>query len=155
MTATLSKKIIPATTVICKTITATLSTIIHDIGSIPMDLEDEISKQKLNPTGPSIFVYINCTNDPKLPFQLTICQPIETPSDYSGTLDLKTLAEFSCVEKTYTGSMDTLGSNGWEPLMGSIMKDQTDITNEMREVYTEWVSLESEENIIELQVGLE
>ncbi|MGL1903186.1 MAG: GyrI-like domain-containing protein [Fibrobacterales bacterium] len=151
---TIEKKCIAPLTLLAATITTTLNTLVQNIGNIPCEIMEEIEAKGLVASGPAVFEYVGCTDDLEKEFTLYICFPVAADSTYEGTYDLVTTKPFDCLETNYTGSMQDLGPKGWMPFMGAIMQDGASVTDVCREVYTNWAGPESDENVIELQMGI-
>ena len=131
---------------------ATLSTITEDIGNHPETVMEEVSKSGLEAVGPMIFVYRNCTEDMSAPFDLEMTQPVKTIDGYQGKLTAGTLEPVKCLERTFKGSLKDLGEKGYMPFIGDIQEQGFQMTDQCREIYTQYESFESENNIVQLQM---
>lgn len=144
----------PVISVISLTKKATLSTIMQDIGSSPESLLEDIQLQGAKPEGPMIFVYRGCEGDMQKPFDLQICQPVNAGDHYGGQYEKTELEPFKYVERRYLGKMTDMGTKGYEPFIADVEKAGLTIDTQCREVYTQFVGPDSDENITELQLGI-
>ncbi|MCG8670086.1 MAG: hypothetical protein MI867_11775 [Pseudomonadales bacterium] len=133
---------------------ATLKTIMADIGDLPEKLMADVNQQNLEMDGPMIFVYEGCTGDCESPFELKITQPVKNSSDYKGAYEVTTLEPFKCVERTYQGNMNDMGSKGYDPFIADIEKSGLTMTDQCREIYTLFEGPDSDSNLTELQMGV-
>lgn len=103
--------------------------------------------------GPLEFIYLNCVGDPTKPFQLIIAVPVKEKKPSGNDFFFMETVPFDCMTMDYKGPMENIGS-AWESLTIQVLDTGYKLTNQGREVYKEWISFESEENITELQVGI-
>ncbi|WP_250656317.1 hypothetical protein [Alkalimarinus coralli] len=134
---------------------ATLTTIMQDIGRSPELLLEDIQQQGVRPEGPMIFVYRGCDGDMEKPFDLQICQPVKAADQYSGQYEKTELEPFQYVERRYVGKMADMGAKGYEPFIADVEKSGLKMGTQCREIYTQYIGPDSEENITELQLGIQ
>jgi len=110
----------------------------------------------LKPSGPMEFIYKGATSDMDKTFLLEIAQPVEgdaDPNNLSG-FKLKDTPAFTCVQHRYKRKMDGI-MNAYDQVFANISKESLAPTDEVREVYQNWVSLSSDQNIVDIQVGIQ
>ena len=116
-------------------------------------LYQDAESQKMGIIGPVEFIYLNCGVDPNKPFQLIIAFPVKEKKTSSGNFFFLETMPFDCVSVDYRGSMMNIGK-AWEEFIQQIRSGEYKFSNQGREVYKQWVSFESEENVTELQIGI-
>ena len=131
---------------------ATLSTITEDIGNHPETVMNDVANSGLEPDGPMIFVYRNCTEDMSAPFDLEMTQPVKSIEGYGGKLTATTLEPVNCLERTFKGSLKNMGDKGYMPFISDLQAQGFQMTDQCREIYTQYESYESENNIVEIQM---
>lgn len=142
------------TPVISSTLRTTLANLMQDIGSLPESIEKELASSTLTLDGPMVFVYRGADGNPNTEFELEIAQPVTSTEGYQGNFSQRTLEPITYIERRFTGSIENIGSQGYEPLIGDIMKAGHNLAGQCREVYTHWVDVNSAENITELQIAI-
>ncbi len=103
--------------------------------------------------GPVEFIYLNYGEDPNKPFQLIIAIPVKERKPSGKDFFFLETKPFDCVSIVYKGSMVNIGK-AWEDFAKQLLNEGYKFSNQGREVYKEWISFESEENITELQIGI-
>lgn len=132
----------------------TLNKIQTDCEPVVNSIYADVEKYGIQPTGPMEFIYHGATGDMDKEFDLEIALPvakIEKP-EWS-QFDFKETNDFKCVSEEYKGSMENIYGT-YEKLFGQIDSDGMKSTEEVREVYQNWVSFSSDENIVEIQIGI-
>lgn len=104
--------------------------------------------------GPWIFIAQNLPRDGKTLFDWRICLPIERPAAYAGRFDLLHLEPIIAASAHHRGSLRTLFSKGYGPLVSEIEQSRYIFSGESREVYHDWRGPESSYHLIEIQFGL-
>lgn len=146
-------KQVPAKIFYCAEKTLTVPEI-PEFGQAVMEpLYREAESLQLDIIGPSEFIYLNTTEDPNQPFQLVIGIPVKESKTTQSDFFFWEAMPFACLAVDYKGSMLNIG-NAWQELVQQVLKTGWQLSNQGREVYKEWVSFESEENITELQMGV-
>lgn len=128
---------------------------IAEFSAATMDsLCQDAALSRLEIIGPPEFLYLNCGEDMETPFQLMITVPVnaQKPSANGQFFFMETMP-FNCVSTDYKGPMTGIGE-AWGNFVREIMGKGYLMSNEGREVYKQWVSFESEENVTELQMGI-
>jgi predicted transcriptional regulator YdeE len=141
----------PKKSVILRSLTTSINTIVEDIGQAPETIMKSIHSSGLQPNGPMEFVYLGVENHDK-PFTLQIAQPVVDHSSYRGEFEATHLEEFKFYKATYVGSIAQIGTEGWEKLMGELAAQQKIPGPHCRELQTRWEGFESNNNQVELQV---
>ncbi|ARU54217.1 MAG: GyrI-like domain-containing protein [Pseudomonadales bacterium] len=141
-------------TVIALDTTATLQSIQQDIGSLPETLLADIQAQGITPAEPMIFVYQGCDGSVDKPFQLRICQPVTNKIDYQGQYQRTELEPFDYVQQRYIGKCSEMGHKGYEPFIAAVQKAGLQLTDQCREIYTEFFGVESNDNVTDIQLGV-
>ena len=142
------KKVLVATT---KTTHSTMS---KDIEGIMTDIMGNIEKGTIKPAGPMEFIYFGATEDMNKEYKLEIAVPVAEETQASGSnYEVKETSPLKCVTTVHKGSMENVMAT-YDQLFADLMKDGLQPTDEVREVYHKWIDLSSDENITEIQVGI-
>jgi hypothetical protein len=118
------------------------------------DLEADARQQRLEFTGPWIFVSHDLPQDATTTFVLHLCRPIAESAGYDGPHQVLTLPAMDCGTHLYKGPLQGIFAEGYAPLLQSLMTDDIPLTGEIREVYHLWTDPASDENTVEIQVGI-
>ena len=146
-------KKIPSKTFYCAEKTLTIPEISQFADTVLEPMYKDAEKQGLEISGPPEFIYRNSTGEPGRPFHLLIGIPVAASKPASGDFFFLETRPFDCASAIYRGSMLNLG-NAWKQLVQEVLEAGYLLGNQGREIYTHWVSFESEDNITELQVGV-
>ncbi len=133
-------------------IETTLTSLLNDLGTIPEDIMGELSEQSLAPTGPLVFAYLGECVDMTSPIKVKVIAPVESIDNYKGKFKAEIIEEIEAYEKEYVGNLMEIGPKGYEPMMKILGEAGLKPTIQCREVYTKWVSPESMENEIQIQI---
>lgn len=117
-------------------------------------LEADATAQELTFTGPWIFVSHNLPQDATTTFELQLCRSIAAPDAYAGDFEVLTLPEMPAGTLRYEGPLAGIFTEGYTPLLESLMTDAIPLSGEIREVYHQWTDPASPENAVEIQVGI-
>ena len=104
-------------------------------------------------SGPTEYVYLNSSTDPAQPVHLIIAIPVAESKPIASDYFFWQATTFTCISTDYEGSMVGIGE-AWSVFVQRVLEHGYILGNQGREVYREWVSFESEDNITELQVGV-
>jgi effector-binding domain-containing protein len=105
--------------------------------------------------GPSTFIYYGADGKPTTEFDLLIAFPIVSrPASVPNGFEVVEAPPFHCVSVDYVGSMPNIHA-GYDVLMQAIGSQGLRPTGEGREIYKTWVEYNSDENVTELQIGIE
>jgi effector-binding domain-containing protein len=115
----------------------------------------EAQKNNLSITGPVEFIYFDCSAQKDQPFEFVIALPVT--QEYlpeNGKYSIRELAEFNCFSHIHYGDVSDL-----HPVYGKLYEEigrgGLMPSNQIREIYEKFVSLESPENITEIQIGIQ
>ena len=135
-----------------KTVETTLKDIWNYVGTTPAQLMEEAAKLDLEVTGPQVWNYIGGDGNPDTRFQLEICIPVkeDTLNDPSR---LKALKPFKCAVTTHKGKWDEF-KNVYEKLIGEIYQSGNTLGDTCREIYINCDFENPENNITEVQIGI-
>jgi len=114
----------------------------------------EVAEFGLRQNGPWTFIAHNLPRDGKTLFDWRICLPIERPDAYAGSLDLMHLEPIMVASAVHRGSLRTLFSKGYAPLVSDIKHSRHVFSGESREVYHDWRGPGAAYHAIEIQFGL-
>ncbi|HET6247468.1 MAG TPA: GyrI-like domain-containing protein [Tepidisphaeraceae bacterium] len=119
-------------------------------------LMDALRQADVRPAGPVIFVYYGIEADPTQEFDLDVCVPIlaEAVITSAAPIGCKMLPAFECISAEYVGSMHGIG-NAWHQVASAWRASGRPACGESREVYKQWISFDSQENVTELQKGIQ
>ncbi len=144
---------VPARVYYCAEKTLTPSEIPDFAGKALEMLCRDAESRDLDVSGPPEFFYFTCTDDNLIPLHLIVAVPVLEGGSSRGGFFFMESMPFDCVSVLYKGSMSTIGI-AWEDLVQQALKMGYLLSNQGREVYREWVSFESEDNVTELQMGI-
>ena len=96
------------------------------------------------------FVYYNMEEDLSKPFDLKIALPVKNSKS---TDSMDQLTPFKCLSSVYKGSMDKIEDH-YKTMFGQLIKNGFTPAPEIREVYLNWESYDSEHNLVEVQLGV-
>ncbi|WP_114195256.1 hypothetical protein [Edaphovirga cremea] len=117
-------------------------------------IEKQILEAGLEIDGPWLFISRNLPKDSKTFFDWEICRPIKRPEHYDGKLELVHLEPIMVASKVHQGSLRTLFTKGYAPLVAEIDMSHYAYSGESREIYHDWNGSEARYNNIEIQFGL-
>ena len=114
----------------------------------------DVEKHGVTPVGPLEFIYFGATGDMDKEFTLEIALPVAPDSSAQGSsFGIKDTNTLKCISHEHNGSMEDI-YQVYEDLFKHIDGDTMKSTDEVREVYTKWVDFSSDENIVEIQIGV-
>ncbi len=116
-------------------------------------LYEEIEKLGLKEIAPMQFRYLGCDANPDKEFELEIGVVVDRVKDYDGKYDFKEWGPLKCVSHEFTGPISKLGEE-YDRIFPQILQSGKRPTDEVREVYTKYIEIESPENITEIQIGV-
>lgn len=114
----------------------------------------EVEESKLTVAGPWIFISNDLPRDGKTVFDWRICLPIERPARYAGRFELMHLEPIVAASALHRGSLRTLFSKGYRPLVSDVERSRHVFSGESREIYHDWRGPDSPYHLIEIQFGL-
>lgn len=101
-------------------------------------IEGAIGDYGLTVAGPWIFIAHGLPKDGRTPFDWQICRPVESPEGYGGTVELRHLEPTIVASRIHQGSLRTLFTQGYAPLVAEIELSRHVFSGESREVYHGW-----------------
>ncbi|KAI95816.1 hypothetical protein T281_03475 [Rhodomicrobium udaipurense JA643] len=117
-------------------------------------IENAIASADLTPSGPWLFIAQNLPKTGKTPFDWAICRPIERPNEYRGAIELVHLEPIIVASAVHQGSLRTLFTQGYAPLVAEIERSRHVFSGESREIYHDWNGPGAAYHRIEIQFGL-
>ncbi len=114
---------------------------------------ETLAKASLEEKEPSIFIYKDVGEDMEKDFVLEIALITDTEKKLEGPYQFEKIAPIECASFDYKGDMQGL-TKRYEEVFQEISKAEMIPSNEVREVYHNWIGEASKENEIEIQVGL-
>lgn len=117
-------------------------------------IEQQISASDLVVSGAWLFISHGLPKDGKTPFDWWICRPVLRPVGYDGPIELHHLESVMVAARTHLGSLRTLFTQGYAPLVSEIEMSRHDFSGESREIYHDWRGPGSPYHSIEIQFGL-
>ncbi len=144
---------VPAQTYVVYRTETTLS-VVNDIAAREVSpLYEAVQQAQLPIAGPLEFIYWNVGEDTEAPFTLEIALPVATDQTALGKYEIEQKASFQALSHTHQGDF----SQAYElyaRLFNDLFAQGHQPTNQVREVYHKWVDLTSEENVIEILLGI-
>lgn len=139
----------------CLKMTTTLNAIHETAGQEAHGVYAQVAELGLQVTGPMEFIYFDCTSDRDKPFKLYIALPVaEMVPLTSNKYSYHEADSFDCQAYIHTGDIYQLGQ-AYEELFKELYKNGIQPSNQIREVYTHYIDMDSPENITEIQIGIQ
>lgn len=107
----------------------------------------------LEPQAPLEFIYHGIDDRPGTVFELVVALPVKEKRTSEGVEFIETRSGLVAYED-YKGSMQDIGK-AWSQFVHRLRDENLNLSNECREVYKHWVDFNSDENITELQIGIQ
>lgn len=117
-------------------------------------IECDIARHNLQKSGPWLFIAHHLPKNSKSLFNWQICCPIEKTDNYKGDLELLHLEPVIVAKRDHYGSLRTLFTQGYAPLVEEIEMSRHEFSGESREIYHGWNGAGSTFHHIEIQFGL-
>lgn len=134
-------------TVLSRTRRLNVSQIGEEAALVYGELHAEADARGLTVNGPAVFVARSMPQDAHTIFEIDFCLPVAGD-------DLPTLPPLRCARLIYEGPLDNLFVQGYQPLLQSMVDKGLTPNGESREVYHAWHGPESDNNRIEVQIGI-
>lgn len=116
---------------------------------------EEVRQYGLQVAGPWVFISYNLPENGQQRYTVEFCLPISNAEAYAGDrFAVRTLDSFPCAYAEYSGKLDQLFTEGYQPLIHEIVAAKLPFTGESREIYHCWASPQSPDNRIEIQFGI-
>lgn len=140
--------------IISGTLTTTMNKIQNDCNPVIERMMAEAESKNLPAVGPLEFIYTGASEDRDKAFHLEIALPVQAnPGTTLTGFEIKETPDFKCAAHTYKGKMENIDS-AYHEVFGKIEENALKPNDVIREVYENWVSFSSEENIVEIQIGI-
>lgn len=147
-------KNVEAKQVLAGSLKTTLNKLQADCDPVIERLMIEAESMKIAAIGPLEFIYTGATEDKDKEFHLEIAMPVNVKSGVTlPEFEIKVTPVFKCASHTYKGKMENIGG-AYHQVFDDLQSKSLRPTEEIREVYENWVSFSSEENIVEIQIGI-
>ncbi|THV19830.1 hypothetical protein [Peteryoungia ipomoeae] len=117
-------------------------------------IDAEITDAGLEIDGPWLFISRNLPKDSKTFFDWEICRPVKKTERYEGKLELVHLEPIMVATKVHQGSLRTLFTKGYAPLIAEMDMSRYIYSGESREIYHGWNGPGAPYHHIEIQFGL-
>jgi effector-binding domain-containing protein len=144
------KEISPMT-VFYRTMQTTLSEMNQYVVTTPSEMYHEALKEGIEITGPQVWIYQGMDGNPNTCFTLEIALPVIKP--LISNLQFKELPASKCATLIHKGDWGKL-KDSYEKLIGEIIESDNTMNMCCREVYTVVEAPGSENNITEIQMGI-
>ena len=102
---------------------------------------------------PPEFLYFNASEDPDKSMHMVIGVPALNHCPPEDDFFFMETVPFECISVDYKGAMSGIGQ-AWVDLVEKVLSEDYLLGNQGREVYREWISPESVDNVTELQIGV-
>lgn len=151
----MEKKTVPAKNYLVFSTRTTLSKL-HELADKEVDnLYTTLEKNQIQKTGPVEFIYFDCSNDMDKEFELEIAMPVESgikaaPQGYK----LKNHEVFTCVSHVHKGDISNL-FQVYDNLFTQLWDNSIKPSNQIREVYSVFMGPTHEQNVTEIQIGVQ
>ncbi|KVK51944.1 hypothetical protein L903_01020 [Agrobacterium sp. JL28] len=117
-------------------------------------IDRQLAEHRLEADGPWIFISHNLPRDSKSLFDWEICRPIRKPVQWDETIELHHLEPIIVASRVHQGSLRSLFTKGYAPLVAEIEMSRHHFSGESREIYHGWNGHGSSYHNIEIQFGL-
>ncbi|WP_411036102.1 hypothetical protein [Shinella sp. BYT-45] len=104
--------------------------------------------------GPWTFIAHGLPKDGKTPFDWQICRPVVRPEGYEGPVELAHIEPAIVASRVHQGSLRTLFTQGYAPLVAEIEMSRHTFSGQSREVYHDWNGPGAPYHRIEIQFEL-
>ncbi len=149
----MNTKEIEPVTVVYKEVKTNLQNIAQYVGNEPAKLMQQAMEENLEITAPQIWEYIDTDGNPEKEFTLRIGIPVKKTEDCK-LQNIKILPTFKCAVMEHKGSWDKLKFS-YEKLINEIVSNSNKLSNYSREIYHNCDFENEENNITEIQIGIE
>jgi len=149
----MEKKTVQKVNVLCLSLNTKITSLVNDAGNLPNELVEKALELGLEISGPQIWVYDGCDENPNTPFELTIALPIAQAAGDTGKFRFAEFPEMNCISEIHKGPWAKLGET-YQKLMPAIMQQGHAYTGISREVY-HVCDFENQENCVtEIQIEI-
>ncbi len=149
----MEKKTVQKVNVLCLSLNTKITSLVNDAGNLPNELVEKALELGLEISGPQIWVYDGCDENPNTTFELTIALPIAQAAGDAGKFRFAEFPEMNCISEIHKGPWAKLGET-YQKLMPAIMQQGHAYTGISREVY-HVCDFENQENCVtEIQIEI-
>ena len=141
-------------TVLYFTQKTTLSGLGPFVRTIARQLYQEACRADLEVTGPIYWIYYGMDGQADTEFTLEIALPVTHPEAYAGEFQTKKIPSFRCVSGLHTGAWEKMPET-YGQLIGELMAHRCTMSGICREVYVQMDFTTPENNVTEVQIGIE
>lgn len=131
----------------------TLKNIMNYANPLVYDFYEELKNKGIEATGPLEFIYLGATDDPEHEFTLQIGIPVKEEKPVSNGYRFKKADAFKCISYDYKGDVNKMAPV-YQELYQKLGAEKIQPKNEIREVYKHWEHPTSENNVTEIQIGI-
>jgi len=117
-------------------------------------IDAEIERHGLAVAGPWLFVSQHLPKDSRTAFDIRLCRPIVDADGYEGSFTIERLEPIMVASAVHQGTMRTLFTQGYAPLVHDIEHSRHVFSGESREIYHQWAGQGGRYHRIEIQFGL-
>lgn len=146
-------KVVDAKTFLYHEGKTTLNRIMDYANPVVYNVYEEVKKAGLEATGPLEFIYLGAGPDPDKEFTLRVAMPVKEEKQVSEGYGFLKTDTFKCVSYLYKGDVNKMAPV-YEGLYLELNNTPLKPANEIREVYCHWEHPESENNLTEIQIGV-
>ncbi len=118
------------------------------------DLYTEAVQSNLEIAGPVYWVYYGMDGNPETVFTLEICLPVAGGENYSGQYSLKQLGTFKCLSHWHHGAWNNFPAT-YGRVFQEVSEKQYIPSGQCREIYQHIDFMHEENNLTEVQVGIQ
>ncbi len=122
--------------------------------AITAEIDADIARSGLEVAGPWVFVAQHLPKDSKTTFELRFCRPVLSADAYDGPFAVERLEPIMVASAVHQGSLRTLFTQGYAPLVAAIEASRHAFSGESREIYHQWAGQGGRYHRIEIQFGL-
>jgi effector-binding domain-containing protein len=135
-----------------KTVKTNLKNIGQYVGNMPAQLMEDLAKEGLQPEGPQIWRYIGSDGNIETEFDLQVGIPVSEKRE--GDERFSEFEPFKCASFIHKGSWSEFGKV-YERIIGEVMVAGHKMNGETREIYHNCDFENEQNNVTEIQIGIE
>ena len=117
-------------------------------------IDAEIGRCGFGMAGPWVFISHHLPRDSRTAFDIRFCRPVANVDGYDGPFEVQQLEPIMVASTLHQGSMRTLFTQGYAPLVQAIEFSRHTFSGESREIYHQWAGQGARYHRIEIQFGL-
>jgi effector-binding domain-containing protein len=144
-------KEVQATKLFGKEIKTTLQTIGEHVQVLPEKVLGNLNQKGFSIEGPQVWVYNGADGKPETEFDLLVGFPV---NEKSMDVEITALENFKCVTTIHRGTWAKF-QESYCSIIGELMQNGLQMTGECREVYHHVDFENVENNLTEIQIGIE